>query len=176
MRRVITKTFSDREQKVEDALVEMGVTYDVAYLGEREDSEKWKHDDWMFQFVRNDGAFRQPVAAMRQSYRTGTGHRKPPPGALSPRPPYRPGTLAHEDWLNTFCAVKPPAAGVLGSLFVDASGAESTFEDWCGDFGYDSDSIKALNIYRACQQIVLDLRKFFARGQVEQLEQLLEGY
>lgn len=38
----------------------------------------------------------------------------------------------------------------LYCLFADASSCDS-FEDFCSDFGYDSDSITAHKIFKACQ-------------------------
>ncbi len=48
---------------------------------------------------------------------------------------------------------------VLHSLVMDASACEQSFEDWCADFGSDSDSIRALETYRACQKNAAKLRK-----------------
>lgn len=51
------------------------------------------------------------------------------------------------------------AADVLHCLISDASSADNTFEDWCADFGYDSDSRKAERTYKACQRIAVKLNK-----------------
>lgn len=55
----------------------------------------------------------------------------------------------------------PKAKEVIGSLFSDASCADGTFEDFCGNMGYDTDSRKALETYLACQESESKLRKFF---------------
>ena len=50
---------------------------------------------------------------------------------------------------------KPPtAAEVLNYLASDSLGWENAqgFEDWCGEYGYDTDSIKSLRVYRRCQR------------------------
>lgn len=44
----------------------------------------------------------------------------------------------------------PRVDDVLARLVSDADAADVTFEDWCGDFGYDQDSRKAEKLYRAC--------------------------
>ncbi|VTU31984.1 hypothetical protein H4CHR_02918 [Variovorax sp. PBS-H4] len=173
---------TEREQAVEDALVAMHVTYDVHHLGERGETRSgdrpWKHDEWMFELVRRDGNpnFSKAIAAMRQTFRTGTGLRKFPQSYRRLGKPYTTNTLAWHDEQKLLQPVKPPIASLLHSMFMDASGATQTFEDWCSDFGSDSDSIKALETYRACQQIHNDLRKFFTHEQHELLEALLEGY
>ena len=60
--------------------------------------------------------------------------------------------LAHEDG--------PSLVSVLASLMSDASaGEQGSFEDFCGDFGYDTDSRRAESTYRACQQTAVAMRR-----------------
>lgn len=54
---------------------------------------------------------------------------------------------------------EPCAADVLSSLLLDASGPED-FTDWCGDYGYDTDSRRAERTFKACQVIARKLRRF----------------
>lgn len=54
----------------------------------------------------------------------------------------------------------PSAADVLACLLSDASCAESSFEDWCSDLGYDADSRKALSTYEACKATAVKLARF----------------
>jgi hypothetical protein len=42
---------------------------------------------------------------------------------------------------------------------MDADTADSTFQDWADELGYDSDSIKALSTYQACCEIAQQLRR-----------------
>lgn len=57
--------------------------------------------------------------------------------------------------------VKPPtAADVLSCLLMDARAAGSTFEDWCADLGYDSDSRKAERVWDACRKIAPKVQAF----------------
>lgn len=53
----------------------------------------------------------------------------------------------------------PKVDQVLESLFSDARAGEISFDDFCADFGYDNDSIKALDTYRACMEVKTRLRK-----------------
>lgn len=57
---------------------------------------------------------------------------------------------------------KPPAlVDVLYSLIMDVSVLNYTsFEDWAGDFGYDPDSRKAEQTYKACIDGALKLLQF----------------
>ena len=56
---------------------------------------------------------------------------------------------------------EPTAADVLYCLCSDATSVEnaSSFEDWCADFGYDTDSRSAERIYKACERIAAKLRR-----------------
>ena len=65
--------------------------------------------------------------------------------------------------------VKPDAATVLDSLSLDASYAGDTFEDFCGDMGLDTDSRKALRLYRACRRIGAKLGTFLGQQEYANL-------
>jgi hypothetical protein len=56
---------------------------------------------------------------------------------------------------------RPTVADVLHSLFSDASAADENFSDWCDNYGYSDDSIKALNMYKACTEVAKNLRQQF---------------
>ena len=56
-------------------------------------------------------------------------------------------------------ATPPILDDVLHSLVMDSDACETSFCDWCGDFGYETDSRKALEIYLACQENATKLRK-----------------
>jgi len=57
--------------------------------------------------------------------------------------------------------MQPTVADVMCSLFNDASAADENFSDWCDNYGYSDDSIKALNMYKACTEIAKNLRRQF---------------
>lgn len=46
----------------------------------------------------------------------------------------------------------PEAADVLDCLASDGIAPDTSFEDWCGDFGYDTDSRKAHRTYTICKR------------------------
>ncbi|HVT61903.1 MAG TPA: hypothetical protein VHD33_00235 [Legionellaceae bacterium] len=54
----------------------------------------------------------------------------------------------------------PEADDVLNCLISDCSVIDQTFEDWAGDFGYDTDSRKAEKTYKACIKTGNRLLKF----------------
>lgn len=55
---------------------------------------------------------------------------------------------------------EPELAAVLDCLASDASTLESSFEDWCADFGYDPDSRKHERTYRTIEKQAAKLRRF----------------
>lgn len=55
----------------------------------------------------------------------------------------------------------PSPADVLDCLASDAAGYENnlTFEGWCGEYGYDTDSRKAERIYKAVERHAASLKR-----------------
>lgn len=55
----------------------------------------------------------------------------------------------------------PKLCEVLDSLASDAAGFESArgFEDWCAEYGYETDSRKAERIYRAVERQTASLKR-----------------
>ena len=66
-------------------------------------------------------------------------------------------------------AVCPPLSDVLECLRSDASAMYESFENWCDEFGYDNDSIKALTTHSACQKIGLDLIGLVGKDGLDEL-------
>lgn len=59
----------------------------------------------------------------------------------------------------------PSAADVLSCLLSDASVEDATsFEDWCSDYGYDTDSRSAEKTYRDCLFQTKELRAFLGEN------------
>lgn len=54
---------------------------------------------------------------------------------------------------------RPLLADVLYSLHMDASAADETFDDWCANYGYDTDSRKAFASYHECVQYGITLKR-----------------
>lgn len=69
----------------------------------------------------------------------------------------------------------PDVQDVMHSLLLDAEAIDAyDFEDWCGEFGYDSDSISAREAYDACVQTGLKLRNAFGDKTLSELRELFE--
>ncbi len=62
-------------------------------------------------------------------------------------------------WQGTGISGEPTAAGVLECLLSDASSADESFPDWCGNYGYDDDSREAYRTYRQVQRQTAKLRE-----------------
>ena len=94
------------------------------------------------------------------------GNRRPvPAGFPSGTHPYR-VTLrmrGRQMTVDFFCGPacgEPDAADVLSCLLSDVSAGEQSFEDFCGDMGYDPDSRTAEATWRACAETAPKLRRF----------------
>lgn len=60
---------------------------------------------------------------------------------------------------------------VLACISGDAYTSE-TFADFCGEYGYELDSIKALQTFRRCSAFAKRLRAFFTGAELEQLQEI----
>lgn len=153
----MTNKYDDIRDSVTRLLATANVSFTVRYVGptkKQHGKEKpWPCDAWRF-------TLKAGSAEYSGDYFTGLGHRKVPPEP-KPYPPYRPGTLAYEDWQKTFRPQAPHAADVLHSLVLDSTAADMCFADWCSDYGYSDDSISALETYRQCCNAARDLRRVF---------------
>ena len=72
--------------------------------------------------------------------------------------------------------VRPKNSDVLHSLVWDATSLDESFENWCSNFGYDSDSIHAFNIYRQCCDAGKKLLKLFKQKEIDNIRELLQDY
>ena len=70
----------------------------------------------------------------------------------------------------------PSVADVLHGLTLDASAENDNFRDWCENYGYSDDSIRALNMYRQCLDTGVALRKYLGRDVVAQITKQLEDH
>lgn len=127
-----------------------GVTFSAVLLGERT-RDGWKHDAWAVTLSR--------VGHSEDfDYCTGTGLRSKVLKSNHARP------------------VAPHAADVLQSLILDSSAVGQSFDSWCNEFGYDSDSRKAEATYRACQESADKLARVLDHKARKELAELLQDY
>lgn len=159
------------KNQVTDLLNQSGVNYSAVYRGERRGAFGGDQitDSWDVNFDKTG------VGAQSFDFYTGLGLRSPAPkNAYGPAP--RRGTLAWAKLENQRKPIAPHAADVLYSLVLDSSACDQSFDHWCDEFGYDTDSRKALETYLACQENSNKLHKVFSGAQLEKLRELLQDY
>ena len=54
----------------------------------------------------------------------------------------------------------PKLKDVMYCLVMDSDALEYTFSDWCHEFGYDDDSMKAKKIYDTCIEQAIKLKQY----------------
>ena len=124
----------------------------IDYVGQTKQDQNWDCDQWRVTLSSKAGFH-------SFDYFTGLGLRhKPKTSWATPTPK------------------KPKVADVLHSLIMDASAADENFHDWCANYGYSDDSIKAMNTYKACLEIAVALRKHFSPDTLRQVRELLQDY
>lgn len=82
--------------------------------------------------------------------------------------------LRDEVLVQVSTPVPPEFDSILACLVNDAIGSAQTFDDWCSDYDYDTDSRKALKTYMSCQEISKKLR--LARVPIEKEAERLQDY
>jgi hypothetical protein len=167
---------------VSEILEYAGVTMRAHLVGEKKNAfgGKIPMDQWRIEFVSKARDNTENF-----DYFTGIGNReKPKWGRLSmpglsifdngPEP--RRGTLLYAEWEKLAKPVAPDAACVLYSLIRDSDAVGMSFESWCEELGYDSDSRKAEQTYRECQANADKLRRVFSAADILALENALQDY
>ena len=77
------------------------------------------------------------------------------------------------DWTSGAPASEPKAVDVLENLQSD-SNFQGSFEEFCGDFGYDEDSRKAEKIYKAINSQNRRLKTFLGEKDFEMFQLVRE--
>ena len=128
--------------------------------------DQWQCDQWRVSLSSKAGFW-------STNYYTGTGLRREVKGARAFH--VKTHKIVGNKWV-TAEPVKPKVADVLHSLINDADAADYNFHDWCDNFGYSNDSIKALNTYRECLEIGVALRKHISPETLKKVRELLADY
>lgn len=152
-----------------DILSEAGVAYVALYAGETK-RDDWACDAWKVAFTKT-GVGTLAGESVTFDYFTGLGLRAPAGKPTDGGPAPRRNTLMWEALEKARKPIVPDVSDVLYALASDASAAESSFDDWCDDFGYDNDSRKALATYLACQETATKLRRMFTTAQLEAIRE-----
>jgi hypothetical protein len=78
-------------------------------------------------------------------------------------------------WMGSAHTKAPTKKDVLYSMIMDDV-SYMDFEEFCSNFGYDNDSIRALNTFKACQTQTDNFYRLFNEEEREILRELLEDY
>lgn len=155
---------NDTQVKINSLLSVWNIQFSASLIGETIKDNNWTCDEW-----------RLKIGALKTSYFNGIGHRRPRKGAR--KPTFRKGTIGYAAWeRRNLIPSAPCAADVIYSLIRDAEAADMSFDDWCDNCGYSSDSISAFDTYQQCCAIGQDLRKVFTAEQRAVLSELLQDY
>ena len=71
---------------------------------------------------------------------------------------YQGRTVALSFWMGTGIEREPEAADVLDCLLSDATSEGVSFEEWCREYGYDTDSRANYRTFRACLRMARKVR------------------
>ena len=72
--------------------------------------------------------------------------------------------------------ILPELRDVIYSLVMGADAFEYDFEDWCANFGYETDSRKAEKIYNECVEIAHKLLRSVGTSGLEKLREAYQDY
>ena len=160
---------SDSIRAAVSAILESAGVYYASYPCGEQNRDGWKCDAWRVNFTHRGGR----KALEDFDFFTGLGHRKTVRGSKAMS--MRGAEMVKGHWQVTVPQA-PHAADVLHSLVMDSSAVGQSFESWCSDFGYDTDSRKALATYEACQQNADKLARVIPRDVLTQISEALQGY
>lgn len=72
---------------------------------------------------------------------------------------YQGRQMTTDFWLGPAISGEPEVENVIDCLLSDAMGSDQSFEEFCAEFGYDTDSRKAEATYKACKKSGEKLRR-----------------
>ena len=144
-------------------------THFIPFSMSRHADGRWKCLNWKCQLTINGKAY-------TCDYSQGVGH-------LPKMPSGYPDTLtkyeadAIEFGKAGYKTVPAPSVvDILHSLLQDSQSADQTFENWCSELGYDSDSRKAESTYNECRKILRWLQSCLTAEELEQFGKLFQDY
>lgn len=130
------------------------VPYKAVYLCETVRGD-WKCDAWA---IMIDGE--------RFEYFTGLGHRKVP-GGYKPKKPYEIGYVQAK-------RAEPKIEDVLYNLILDSDALDTSFDYWCDELGYDTDSRKAFDTYQACCENAKKIKQLFDSATIAAMREFFQ--
>lgn len=161
---------SDTNNIVLSILEKAGIKFAINPAGAGLMRDNWKCDGWILQITNksNTECF---------NYYTGIGRRVVSKvDKVWIMSEYK-GSVNLKHMLAKYAKpVIPEVCGIIHSIIDDTEALHSSFSDWCDNFGYDNDSIKALNIYNQCTDNAKKLRKVIDNKTMDLLREALQDY
>lgn len=139
------------EEVVRDLLKDCGIACAATYLKETE-KDGWKCDQWKISFKQVG------KETFSLDFFCGLGHREKSPFHSRGKP------------------IAPSPATILHSVLLDSNGTQGSFDEWCAEWGVDSDSLKALCTYSRCKEQSEQALVFFGQPLLDKLQEALQDY
>lgn len=164
------KIMSEQEKAVADYLQEIGVKYQAFPAGKGLNRNGWECDGWLILFTSKN------YKNESFEFYTGVGHRVV---TDYNKMVYNQSLKTQFDKRQLEVGAIPFApfsASVLHCLVADSSAIDTSFEYWCSEYGYDTDSISALKTYQTCCDNAKKLKNIFTKEQLTHIVELLQDY
>jgi hypothetical protein len=157
-------------ENVVTILQSAGIKFNITPKGAGLKRDGWECDGWMLELSHKNNT-------EYFDYFTGIGHRVVPKldKHLIMRE-YKGSRMLAAKLAEKAKPVTPEVCGILYSLILDGEALHTSFSDWCDNFDYDSDSIKALNTYQACTDNAKKMRRVIDNPTLELLREALQDY
>jgi len=157
-------THDEIRSNVSELLDQWNIQINVKLIGETI-KEGWQCDQW-----------KVSIGSFSFDYYTGVGLRNKKKNAI-PAPNCGKNTIAYVEWGKyNIIPVIPHSADLLYGILLDSESAETSFNNWCDNYGCSNDSISAFNIYQKCCEYSKELRKVFSRSQIDALKEIFQEY
>lgn len=149
--------------------------FSTKHIGLFLDENLWSHDKWVV-----------TIEGQTFDYCTGIGRRIVDPSKWGSKEGFKAvmnkspkkekeNLMLYNSEVERYSKVKPlEIDDVLYSLVMDAYAGSETFDDFCDNFGYSQDSIKALEVYRDCQKTITKLRSLSIN--IEEAQELFQDF
>ena len=160
-----TSTVNDQ---VTTLLNNAGIHFSITANGTGLKRDNWKCDGWILRLHKNNNT-------QMFDYFTDIGHRKYPKGFIVDKT-LNPCCIAYYKQEKNKKPVTPDVCDIIHSLNIDSQAMNESFCNWCDNFGYDSDSIAALNVYNKCCDTAKKYHSIIDRSIRDALEVILQDY
>lgn len=173
---------SDNKVKdvVSETLAEMGLTVESVFIPfkqSRNANEKSPSLNWSATLMLNG------KAVLTTNYSAGCGHCPSYKQGMKTQYDYQrvniecqTGFKAANDHYPSKIQIKLDPKDFIYSVLVDAEAFEMDFEEWAGNFGYETDSRKAEKAYNECREIGVKLVRAIGTDEFARLQETFQGY